>query len=220
MGYPYYDLVQKAYSDLKAEGLIRPRDPANQQQVEEDKGLLTRRAAYYVNTQRTPSHGLLSKTSGNNSQGYSVDWILSNVNGEGWDVATDTDTNGMREAVPVDGGSHGPNPDNIPLWRPPTKELAQISDTPIPEPIPPPDGGGGATDSDIQEIKDQLVVMQNMIAQQGEMVYHMMTQTWWGTCKMGIDMEYGMTCPPMPSSVAASRAAAARRIQSRMKLVG
>lgn len=141
MSYPYIDEVNRAHADLKAEGLICPR--SNQDAVEQDKGLLTRRAAYYIN-QRDPSIGLLAKTSGNNSQGYSVDWHLRNTDGNGWDVATDADAgNGLREAVPVNGDAHGPDPARIPDWRQPTAELAQMPDGgtepgPEPEPTPPP----------------------------------------------------------------------------------
>jgi hypothetical protein len=140
MGYPYYDLVQKAHADLKTEGLIQPR--GSQEEVEQDKGLLTRRAAWYVNQQRDLTIGLLEKTSGNNSMGYSVDWHLRNSDGEGWDVATDTEAEGgLREAAPVNGDPHGADPARIPSWRPPTAELAQMPDggvPPEPVPIPPP----------------------------------------------------------------------------------
>lgn len=142
MGYPHYDLVQRAHSDLKAEGLIKAR--ATQDEVEQDKGLLTRRAAWYVNQQRDPAHGLLAKTSGNNSQGYSVDWILSSRDGDGWDIATDDGVN----ALPLNGDAHGPDPARIADWRSPTAELAQMpiggsgggeTTPPEPTPTPPPD---------------------------------------------------------------------------------
>lgn len=127
MSYPYYDQVERAHAELKAEGLIVPR--TNQDQVEQDKGLLTRRAAYYAH-QLDPSQGLLAKTSGNNSLGYSVDWILRSTDGEGWDIATDDGT----QALPLNGGPVGPDPVRIPDWRLPTAELAQLASTPPPEP--------------------------------------------------------------------------------------
>jgi len=133
MSYPYYDCVTRAHAELTAEGKIKPR--TNQDEVEQDKGLLTRRAAWYVYSERDPSHGLLAKTSGNNSQGYSVDWILENRGGDGWDVVTD---NGS-EALPLNGDAHGPDPARIPDWRQPTAELAQIGTTPTPGPTPPPE---------------------------------------------------------------------------------
>jgi len=133
MSYPYYDCVTRAHAELQAEGKIKPR--ATQDEVEQDKGLLTRRAAWYVYSERDPSHGLLAKTSGNNSQGYSVDWILENRGGDGWDIATDDGT----QALPLNGDAHGPDPARIPDWRQPTAELAQIGTTPTPGPTPPPD---------------------------------------------------------------------------------
>ncbi len=74
MSYPYFELVIKAQNDLINEGLIMPRD--DQRALEEDKGLLTRRAGYYSN-QRDATIGLLAKTTGNNSLGFSVDILLS-----------------------------------------------------------------------------------------------------------------------------------------------
>jgi hypothetical protein len=142
MSYPHYDLVQKAHADLTAEGLIKAR--STQDEVEQDKGLLTRRAAWYVHQQRDPTHGLLAKTSGNNSQGFSVDWILTNRDGDGWDIATD---DGVH-ALPLNGDAHGPDPARIPDWRPPTAELAQM----------PTDGGGGEIPPpDTGEIVGELV---------------------------------------------------------------
>jgi hypothetical protein len=88
---------------------------------------VVRRAAYYAN-QLDPSHGLLAKTSGNNSLGYSVDWILRSTDGEGWDVVTDDGT----QALPLNGGPVGADPIRIPDWRQPTADLAQLSSTPPP----------------------------------------------------------------------------------------
>jgi hypothetical protein len=144
MSYPHFDLVQQAHADLKAEGLIQPR--TTQDEVEQDKGLLTRRAAWYVNQQRDPSHGLLEKTSGNNSLGYSVDWILRQSDGVGWDIATDDGTN----ALPLNGDEHAADPAYIPRWRQPTAELAQMPDESTePEPAPPAD-----TDTILRAIAD------------------------------------------------------------------
>jgi len=131
MSFPYYSDVERAYADLKAEGKIAPR--ADAEQVEHDKGLLTQRAGWYV-FQKNPTIGVLEKTTGNNYQGYSVD-ILIRLDGIFWDVATD---NGV-EALPVNGGPSGPDPELIPRWRQPTAELAQVPDTPpTPEPEPEP----------------------------------------------------------------------------------
>jgi len=153
MPYPFYDDVVRAHTELKAEGLIAPR--TNQDAVEQDKGLVVRRAAYYAN-QRDPTHGLLAKTSGNNSLGYSVDWILRSSDGEGWDVVTDDGT----QALPLNGGPVGADPARIPDWRPPTAELAQISDEPAPEPGPEP--------PDAQDIEDIYAILEVMQTQQAE----------------------------------------------------
>jgi hypothetical protein len=121
MSFPYYDLVERAYHELVQEGKIAQR--WTQEEVEQDKGLLTRRAGYYVFTLEDPTIGLLEKTSGNNSLGYSVDLLLRRVDGTFWDIATDKD----GAAVPLNGGPGGPDPELIPRWRKPTTELAQIT---------------------------------------------------------------------------------------------
>lgn len=153
MSYPHIDLVHKALADLKAEGKVRPR--TTQPEIEQDKGLCVQRSAYLINTQRDPSHGVFQKSGGNvytppgGGETYSVDWILRQYDGEGWDVVSDRwdESTGTGEAIVVEGGAHGPNPDNIPRWRMPTKELAQIADSPpTPEPEPPP------TDDSLQQI--------------------------------------------------------------------
>jgi hypothetical protein len=128
MSFPYYDEVVRAHAELVAEGLIKPRTVP--EDVEQDKGLLTRRAGYYVCTLHTPTIGLLEKTTGNNALGYSVDLLLRRTDGMFWDVATDaTDDDGLHNAVPVNGGPSGPDPELIPRWRQPTAELAGLSAT-------------------------------------------------------------------------------------------
>jgi len=120
MAFPYYDQVTRAYDELVAEGAITQR--TDQEQVEQDKGLLTRRAGYYAN-QEDPRIGILKKTSGNNSLGYSVD-LLIDKKGTFWDVATDNA--GM--AQPVNGGPSGPDPQLAKDgWTQPTAELAGLS---------------------------------------------------------------------------------------------
>lgn len=151
MAYPYYELVQQALADLKAEGKVRPR--TTQAEIEQDKGLTVQRAAYYVHTQRDPNHGVFQKSGGNvyvpppesgSTETFSVDWILRVYDGEGWDVVSDRwdgeeGQGGTGEAIVVEGGAHGPNPDNIPRWRMPTKALAQVAEGhPEPGPTPPP----------------------------------------------------------------------------------
>jgi hypothetical protein len=127
--FPYFADVQRAYDELIAEGKIKRR--SSQEEVEQDKGLMTRRAGYYVFTERDPKIGILEKTEGNNSLGYSVDLLIA-TDGTYWDVATDS--NGM--AMPVDGGPLS-DPALIPRWRRPTKELAGL-DGDSGSTIPPP----------------------------------------------------------------------------------
>ena len=122
MSFPYYAQVERAHSELVAEGLIKPRH--DQEQVEQDKGLLTRRAGYYCYTEDSPLIGLLEKTEGNNSLGYSVDLLLRLSDGTFWDVATDRD----GQAIPLNGGPGGPDPELVPRWRKPTAELAKIGE--------------------------------------------------------------------------------------------
>jgi len=148
MSYPYYDLVLKANQELVDEDEITPLPPGHQEEVEDQKGLLTRRAGYYSNL-RDANIGILEKTSGNNSMGYSVD-ILIHKDGTFYDVATDDG----RQALPVNGGP-GNDPGLISRWRQPTKELAGLDGTdPIPEPEPPP--------SDIDEKLDQIITNQGL----------------------------------------------------------
>lgn len=192
MSFPYFDEVQRAFNDLKAEGKIGPR--STPEEVEHDKGLITQRAGYYSNN-RDATIGVLEKTSGNNYMGYSVD-ILVRTDGLFWDVVTD---NGM-EAMPVNGGPSGPDPELIPRWRKPTKELAQVPEGGT-GPTPPPDGGGGSNEDVMNKLND-LVAMVNaltvIVTEQGEAIYHMRTQTWAGDMALAARMHFGMKCPPMP----------------------
>ena len=154
MGYQYYDQVQRAHTELVSEGKIRHR--YNQEEVEQDKGLLTRRAAYYVNRENDPSHGILEKTYGNQSMGFSVDIIVAR-DGTWWDIATDS--GGM--AIPANGGPSGPDPELASRWRMPTAELAQIEDS---GPQPPGNGGGGGG-TDNAEINEKLDTIIEQIAE-------------------------------------------------------
>jgi hypothetical protein len=119
-GFPYYYEVERAYAELCASGQIAPR--TTHDQVEQDKGLLTRRGGYYSNL-LDPAIGILKKTTGNNSLGYSVD-LLIHRNGTFWDVATDA--GGL--AMPVNGGPLGPDPQlAADGWAQPTPELAGLT---------------------------------------------------------------------------------------------
>lgn len=117
--FKHFDLVERAHRELLSEGKIKRREKV--EEVEQDKGLLTRRAAYYAN-QRDGSLGLLEKNYGNNSKGYSVDVILNKVTSEYWDVATDDGHNAKPVGI-------GPRVDQLlnHRWRKPTQELAELS---------------------------------------------------------------------------------------------
>ena len=158
MSYPHYDLVQQAHSELVAEGQIRRR--TDQEEVEQDKGLLTRRAAYYANAQRDSQHGILTKTYGNNSLGYSVD-IIVHRDGTFWDVATDS--GGL--AQPVNGGPAGPDPELAARWAQPTADLAGLDDD-GPGPAPGPDD----EDDDLDDILAELERMQETQARDTAMI--------------------------------------------------
>jgi hypothetical protein len=138
MSYPHFDLIQQGFNELRTEGKIQPR--SDQALVEADKALITARGAWLVYSTRDPSHGQLYKASGNQVNERSVDWVVRNSDGEGWDVATDQEAaNGLREAVPLNGGPYGPDPARIADWRAPSAELAQVGTTPTPGPTPPPE---------------------------------------------------------------------------------
>jgi hypothetical protein len=151
MSYPHYDLVQRAHSELIAEGKIRRR--TEQEDVEEDKGLLTRRAGYYSNTERDASIGILEKTSGNNSAGYSVD-ILIAKDGRFWDIATDA----AGLAQPVDGEERY-DPALAAKWAQPTRELAGITAPPQPGPGPIPGPIPTPGRDEILESLDEIIAM-------------------------------------------------------------
>jgi hypothetical protein len=123
MAFPYFEQVTRAYEELLEEGEIKERTV--QEEVEQDKGLLTRRAGYYVNREDDPDIGILKKETGNNSQGYSVD-LLIHKNGTFWDVATDV--KGL--ASPVNGGPSGPDPElSANGWTEPTADLANLEES-------------------------------------------------------------------------------------------
>lgn len=153
MAYPHYDLVQKAYNELVAEGEIIALPPGHQEEVEAQKGLLTQRSGYYSNL-RDSNIGVLEKTSGNNYKGYSTD-ILIHHDGTFWDIATDDG----RQALPVNGGPQF-DPALASRWRQPTKELAGLENgEPIPEPEPPPN-------DDVLELLNHIVHQNEVIIAQ------------------------------------------------------
>jgi len=156
MSFPYFDEVQRAHQELLAEGKIKTR--STQEEVEQDKGLLTRRSGWY-SYERDPSIGLMEKLEGNNSLGYSVDVLLSKVDGVSYDIATDS----AGLAQPVNGGPSAPYPADIPRWREPTKELAQIEDDPDPEPPP-------VDQTDIDDVYAYLEVLQTQQAEDTQLL--------------------------------------------------
>ncbi len=166
MGFPRYDLVERAYQELKAEGYIKELPVGQQEEVENQKGILTRRAAYYSYLADN-KYGILEKTSGNNSEGYSVDIIIDKETGDIYDVATD---NG-RIAIPVNGGPEN-HPDLIPRWRTPTAKLAGIGSEPVPEPgpepepEPPPDETNAKLDLLIEENRAMRSIIDLILARQ------------------------------------------------------
>lgn len=115
-----FELVQKAYSELLASGDIKP--VTDERKIEEQKAFLTRRAAYYLN-QADSSFGLLSKTSGNNVMGLSVDIVIKR-DGTFYDIATDDGS----QAKPVDAGAQN-DPSLVSRWVQPTRELAGLDGT-------------------------------------------------------------------------------------------
>ena len=125
----HFDLVQKSYDELRASGAIVPVAPGPDQEraVEEQKAFLTRRAAWYLFNVDN-GYGLLSKTSGNNVGGLSVDITLHKPEGTAYDIATDIEVGGgARMAAPVNAGG---NIDTslLPRWVQPTAELAGLPD--------------------------------------------------------------------------------------------
>src|SRR6266516_7447459 len=151
-----FDVVEHAYQDLLETDKIREGID-----VEEQKSILTRRAAYYLN-QFNPNIDLLKKTSGNNILGLSVDIILDKSNGDFWDIATD---NG-KIAKPV---NSEPKIDTslISRWVQPTKELAEIPVVPS-NPIP---SSNQVTErlarieQQINQLNDSVKILQDDIVQ-------------------------------------------------------
>ncbi len=145
-----FNLVLKAYDELFASG-----DIIVGKNVDEQKAILTRRAAYYIN-QVNPNIGLLQKTSGNNIQGLSVDIILDKSSGNFWDIATDV--NGL--AKPIEGQLKN-DKSLISRWIQPTLELAGLTSS---SPIP-------SSEDKLNQSKDKL----NQIEQTLENITNMLT---------------------------------------------
>lgn len=126
-----YDLVEKAYNELRAEGIIKPCAP---EEVDKQKAIMTARAAYYIN-QVDSNYGLLEKTSGNNVDGRSVDIIYVRGSWIEYDVATDVkyaNDPSLRIASPVDSGGI-PRPENASRFLTPKREWCAF---PVENPIP------------------------------------------------------------------------------------
>lgn len=150
-----YDLVKKSYDELVASGDIHdvPFSPSQDNIISSQKAYLTRRAAYYL-WLSNPNNGLLSKTTGTNVMGLSIDIVLMK-NGDFYDIATDVEVgNGFRAVRTVNAGIQT-GVDLIPRWVLPTKELAGLSDVPPIPPEPP--------DDDINAKLDKIIATQVVI---------------------------------------------------------
>jgi len=149
-----FDLVQRAYNELTESGDIKflpDGTPDMERRIEEQKAYLTRRSAYYLTTEHDSNIGLLSKTSGNNVMGLSVDIVTRKTDGTFWDIASD---NG-HQAVPIDAGAQQDS--TFPSrWVQPTKELAGL-------PANGGNGGNGDNGGDDDEVMAKLDEMQGQI---------------------------------------------------------
>lgn len=149
----HFDLVQKAYNELRASNDIVPVPPGPNQErtVEEQKAYLTRRAAWYLH-QVDNSYGLLAKTTGNNVMGLSVDITIKKPSGEFFDIATDREVEpNSRMAFPVNSGG-SVDPALVPRWVQPTAALAGL-----------PDNGNGEEPPDDDEIMEKLDEIQGQL---------------------------------------------------------
>lgn len=131
----HFDQVQRAYDELVASHdiFVVPAGPNQGQTIDEQKAFMTRRAAYYLN-QVDANWGLLSKTTGNNVQGLSVDVVVKH-DGTWNDIGTDAEVTGGRIVKPVDSGANN-DPSLAARWVQPTKELAGLNGGTPPEPPP------------------------------------------------------------------------------------
>lgn len=140
----YFYLVKKAADELG--NLIAPPG----QELEDLKGKLTRRAAYYINREDSKL-GLLAKTAGNNSMGFSVDIIMDRITGEIRDTCTDVSVGGGLNKVVPTWGEKDPRPDLLSNWWQPTRKLAGLDDT-IPDTPDIPDTPPETPDQSTEEL--------------------------------------------------------------------
>lgn len=162
-----FDLVQRAYDELVKSGEIYAT--SDQLIVEGHKAYLTRRAAYYLNL-NNPDFGLLSKTTGNNVMGLSVDIVMKH-NGDFYDIATDS----AGLVRPVNSGVVS-DPSLANRWVQPTKELAgfiNVSPVPIPIPIPTP-VPIPVPSNDYQKILDILTIIQSNQAELVNTIFNLL----------------------------------------------
>lgn len=133
----YFDEVEHAYDELVASGDVHDVPPGNvqEQEINEQKAYVTRRAAYYINL-RDVAYGLLSKTSETNVQGLSTDIVIKR-DGIYYDIATDVDLAGGYKAVEVRNGSGILDTSLIDRWVQPTKEMAGLGGVVEPPTTPP-----------------------------------------------------------------------------------
>lgn len=123
-------------------------------QEETGKAQFTRRAAWDLH-QKDPNIGLVTKTSGNQVGGLSVDLLMDKSDGSWTDVASKSDVDAAHveiRSVWVPHGGEEPNSPSVTLWVQPTQALADqpgplevVASNPAPgpepNPTPPPANG-------------------------------------------------------------------------------
>jgi hypothetical protein len=126
------DVVERVRRELTAKGVI-PAGIVNPGNNENPCGVfeITKRVAWEL---RAEGAGLLSKPSGNNCHGYSMDWVVY-ADGRGSDIAAGGVFDGVpTDAVPV--WNIEINPDHGARWRPPF-EPEDLPSNPAPPPSSP-----------------------------------------------------------------------------------
>lgn len=159
------DVVERVRRELTAKGLI-PAGIVNPGNNERPCGVfeITKRVAWEL---RAEGAGLLSKPSGNNCNGYSMDWVVY-PDGRGSDIAVGGEFDGVTtDAAPA--WSIEVIEDHGKRWRPPIDPEDAPPPPPLPNPgtnpptqgtppVPPIDLSGLATKEDVLRIEAKLDV--------------------------------------------------------------